>query len=216
MAGRRRDDLRRRPYLREPKTRFILYCEGKNTEPAYFAALQRNFQSALIEVQTIPGAGVPFTLATSAVKRARELKLNQRRRRKLNSFEQGDEIWAVFDRDEHPRFEEAINLCKANNVGVARSIPCFELWLVLHLQDFDKPDGRHAVQAHLDALLPEYDKDGTKTPNCADLVQHIEDAEERARRQLLRRIEEGGEYHPPSTTVGQLTQSIRVAAAKSV
>lgn len=28
--------LRRRRPVREPKRRFILYCEGRNTEPAYF------------------------------------------------------------------------------------------------------------------------------------------------------------------------------------
>ena len=31
--------LRRRGPLREPKRRFILYCEGRNTEPAYYQAI---------------------------------------------------------------------------------------------------------------------------------------------------------------------------------
>src|SRR5262245_10703093 len=33
-------DLQRRPAIRTPKRRFILYCEGRKTEPGYFAALQ--------------------------------------------------------------------------------------------------------------------------------------------------------------------------------
>ena len=36
--------------------------------------------------------------------------------------------------------------CEEQNVGVARSNPCFELWLILHQQDYDKPEDRHAMQ----------------------------------------------------------------------
>lgn len=216
MLGPRRRDLRRHRYSREPKTRFILYCEGRNTEPAYFKAVRQAYPSSLIEIETVPNAGVPYTLARSAIEKAKELKLNRRRRRALNSFEQSDEIWAVFDRDVHPRFEEAINLCKAHNVNVARSIPCFELWLILHLEDFDKPDGRYAVQAHLEKLLPGYERSGSKIPNCDLLIEGIELAEDRALAQLARRSQEGSEFNPPSTTAGRLTRSIRVAAQKSV
>ena len=35
--------------------------------------------------------------------------------------------------------------------------PCFELWLILHERDYDRPDHRDAVQRELKKLLPEYD-----------------------------------------------------------
>ena len=215
MPRRRASDLKRRRYRREPKRRFLIFCEGRNTEPAYFKALKWVFSDALIEVETIAPAGVPYTLAKSATDRARSLELERRPRKLRNSYEEGDEVWAVFDRDEHPRFEEAVAICLLGNVGVGRSNPCFELWLILHEQDFDRPDDRHAVQAHLQTLRPEYERDGAKAPDCDDMVSRAEEAERRAEVLLARRVEERTPFGCPSTTVGQLTRSIRDAARKA-
>lgn len=212
MARRTTPKLKRGRYRREPKRRFTIYCEGKKTEPAYFAALRRAYSSALIEVNAIPAAGVPYTLASRAVERARALGLTRRSRRSLNFFEEGDEVWAVFDRDDHPRFNEAVALCETMGVGVARSNPCFELWLILHIEDFDKPDGRAAVQTHLQKLRPEYNRRRSKTPDCDDLVTKAEDAERRAEVQLARRVNEGASHGRPSTTVGRLIRAILEAA----
>lgn len=214
MASRRTPSLRRSRHQREPKRRFIIYCEGAKTEPNYLAALRRSCSGALIEVEAIPGAGVPFTIAESAADRSRKLGLSTKRRKALNSFEEGDQVWAVFDRDEHPRFDEAVALCMKNRVGIGRSNPCFEVWLILHEEDYEKPDGRRAVQAHLHALRPEYKPDGAKTPDCDDLVKRAEEAERRAEAQLIRRENEGSLYGPPSTTFGRLVRAI-LDAAKS-
>lgn len=212
MARRRTSDLKRRRHRREPKRRFIIYCEGKNTEPAYFAALRRTCTNALIEVETIGVGGVPLTLAELAVERSRSLGLSRRSRKALSFFEEGDQVWAVFDRDTHPNYNEAVTFCVQAGVGVARSNPCFELWLILHEEDYNKSNGSKAVQAHLKKLRPEYDPKGAKTPDCADLVERVEKAEDRAEKQLIRRKEEGTPFGPPSTTVGHLTRAIRDAA----
>jgi hypothetical protein len=213
MVRRTTPDLRRRRPLREPKRRFIFFCEGKKTEPSYFKVFQQSFQNALIEVEIAPEAGVPRTLAEAAADKAKELGLSSRRK-PLNSFEEHDEVWAVFDRDEHPHFEDAIALCNSRGVRVARSNPCFELWLILHGQDYDRPDDRATVQAHLRKLRPEYDPSAGKTPHCADLVTQVEIAERRAEAQLAHREAEGAAFGRPSTTVGWLTQAIRFAAEK--
>ena len=215
MAHRKFRHLKRRRPIREPKRRFIIFCEGKNTEPAYFHALQRVHRDALVEIETIGGVGVPYTLATAAKAKAQKLGLVPRSRRALNSFEERDEVWVAFDRDEHPRIDEAVLLCEQFGVGVARSNPCFELWLILHCADFDKLDDRHAVQAHLKMLRPEYDQKGRKIPNCDDLIKCIDVAERRAEAQLKHRSAEGGPYSRPSTTVGSLTLAIKIASKAS-
>ena len=151
--------------------------------------------------------GVPMTIAQRAS--------GQMKRRGRNSFEAKDQVWAVFDRDEHPNHEAAVRMCEQNRVGVARSNPCFEVWLILHEREFDRPDGRHAVQRHLKTLRPEYDPDNGKSCDCHDLVSRVEDAEARAARQLDLRHREGVPFGPPSTTVGQLTAAIRAAAQAS-
>jgi hypothetical protein len=151
-VARRPPDLKRRRHRREPRRRFIIYCEGLNTEPAYFAALRRVFRDALIDIATVPAAGVPLTLAKSATDRARELGLARGSRKAQNLFEKNDQIWAVFDRDVHPHHQEAVALCEGVGVGVGRSNPCFELWLILHEEDFDRLDDGNAVRAYLRQL----------------------------------------------------------------
>ena len=152
-----------------------------------------------------------MTIAMEAVKFAQSQGLTKKSRRKKNSFEENDEVWAVFDRDEHPNFDDAVSLCQANNVGVARSNPCFELWLILHERDYDRPDHRKDVQKALKSLRPEYDNHGRKVPDCNDLVTRVKAAEERGKVLVERRQEEGIPYGNPSTTVGILTRAIRIA-----
>ena len=132
-----------------------------------------------------------------------------------NHYEKNDEVWVVFDKDEHPRFEDAVQMCEAVGIGVARSNPCFELWLILHEQEFDGPCDRHQMQAALARVRPDYDRQGSKELNFDDLIENIEQAERRAERQLVRRLEEGAPYENPSTTVGKLTRSIRNAHSRS-
>lgn len=210
MPPRPQATLERRKASREPKRRFFLFCEGQNTEPNYFKALEKACKNAFISVETVPPAAVPLTLAQNAAK-----FLKTHRSRARNSFEEKDQVWTVFDRDEHPNHEEAIALCQSKGVGVARSNPCFEVWLILHETDYQKPDDHHQTQAYFQKLRPEYDPDQGKTPDCADLVQRVEIAEKRAESQLAQRLEEGSPHGPPSTTVGELTKAIREAAQKA-
>jgi hypothetical protein len=215
VSRRKLPELRRRVHRREPKRRFTLICEGDNTEPIYFQTLKRLFSKALIQVEIVAGAGVPRTIAELAVEKAKEIGLWPRRGKRKDSFEEKDEIWAVFDRDAHPKFDEAVNHCEAHGVNVARSNPCFEVWLILHVMDYDRPDGRHTVQQHLGRIRPEYDSSRRKIPNCAELISSLEEAEVRAERQMTRRENEGRKFGPPSTTVGLLTRTIRKAAELS-
>ena len=115
--------LRRRGPTREPKQRFTIICEGQNTEPAYFRALEATVRDALIQLIVEPAAGVPMTIAQRAVDLARQRRKDRRRRGGTDSYEENDAIWAVFDRDQHPHFDEAVGLCEAKGIGVARSKP---------------------------------------------------------------------------------------------
>ena len=207
--GRKKPDLQRRKPTRAPKRLFIIFCEGRNTEPGYFKALHRYYSGALIDVQTIGGVGVPMTLATQAAARVENIR-NPR-----DSHDAGDQVWAVFDRDDHPQHEEAVMHCENNGVGVGRSNPCFEVWLLLHIEDYHKPDNRDAVQKHLNKCILEYDHKGSKTPNYAPLLNSVEEAEKRAEIQLTNRCKEGKPYGCPSTTVFRLTRAIREASRTS-
>lgn len=149
-------DLRRKSRTRSPKRKITILCEGRNTEPDYFRAIRKLFQGALIDVQVVPGVGVPATIAEKAIEAARDSGLLKGQRKKRDSYERQDQVWAVFDRDDHPKFEESIDRCTSNSIGVAYSVPCFEAWLILHYEDLDRPDDRHDVQKQLAELCDDY------------------------------------------------------------
>ena len=201
--------LRRRRSSIAPRKRFVLFCEGKNTEPGYFEAIKRYYVSTLVEIECVPAAGVPLTIAKRA-----KAHVRSHGRHRRDSFEKDDEVWAVFDRDEHIHFAEAVNLCHDQGIRVARSNPCFELWLILHKREFDAVLDRHQILKQLERVRPDYLKD-SKTLDFDDLVVDAHDAETRAKRQLARRAEEGAPYNNPSTTVCLLTAAIRDAHANS-
>lgn len=209
MARRGIPSLARRVGARTPYRRFTLFCEGQNTEPAYFHALAARFQGTIVQIAIVPAAGVPMTIAEKAV------EAKGAPRRKKDSYEENDEVWAVFDRDDHPNHDRAIRLCEDKGVGVARSNPCFEVWLLLHLRDYDKPAGRKTVQDLLQTHLPEYDARARKIPDCRRLLAQLSAAEQRAERQLTARFNKGKAFDPPSTTVFHLTRAIAEAAAQS-
>lgn len=200
--------LRRAAPTRSAKRKFIIYSEGKNTEPHYFRAVRRDLLGALVDLEIIDAAGVPMTIAETACERAAALK---RSRGRKSSFEEGDQVWAVFDRDEHPKVAEALERCRSGNVGVAFSDPCFELWLILHFDNFDRPDDRHQVQSALAGVCEGYDPKGAKSADFSKLTLKVKEAEERAARQLERREAEGRPIRRPFTTVFRLTQEMRNA-----
>lgn len=197
---------------RPPKQKFVLISEGKNTEPEYFAAVKRHYSGALIDFIFLKGAGVPKKITETAMSESLKRGLSKGSRKKKDSYELNDQVWAVFDRDTHPEFNQPIQKCKGNGIGVAYSNPCFELWLILHFENFEKPDDHHAVQKHLETLCSDYDRKKSKTTDCGVLMDKLEDAEQRAEKQLKNRKKEGAPFGPPSTTVFELTRAIRDAA----
>lgn len=150
----RSDALRRRPARIQPKPRFLVVCEGTVTEPCYFQDV-RHIERSLIELQIEPG-GTPKTV----VKRAVSLK-NQANRDAIKQKDDNlkyDEVWCVFDIDEHPLVPEAKQQARANDIKLAISNPCFELWALLHFQDQSAHIDRAKVQHLCKSHMPGYEK----------------------------------------------------------
>lgn len=206
-----RSSLRRAKPTRAPKRRFIIYCEGEKTEPGYFGALRQLFKNSLL-IEIEPVGGVAMTVARDAVARAQREGLAQGSRKPKDSFAENDQIWAIFDRDEHPNFENAVAHCETRGVKVGRSNPCFELWLILHEEQYDRPDDRDGVCARLRELRPEYDPNGGKSCDWQNMILRLAEAEERAEKQIALRNRDSSPYGRPSTTVGRLTAAMGEAA----
>jgi RloB-like protein len=194
--------LGRRSATRDPKSRAVIVCEGLVTEPDYLSSFAREC-NALVSIKLVKGAGVPMSVVQHAMVERRTILKNS------DGFAKNDQVWAVFDRDEHPNFTQAINQAESAGVAVACSNPCFELWVVLHYQDHDAPIGRSEIQKKLRVLMAAYDDKGSKRIDFGQVRELVEIAEKRASVLEKNRRNEGAPGGNPSTTVFKLTQAIR-------
>lgn len=116
-----------------------------------------------------------------------------------------DEVWCVFDVDEHARFQAARELAQRKEIGLAVSNPCFELWLILHFREQGAPlTSKRAVE-----LLAKHIRDYHKHVRYEEMVTGYADAVERAASLERRHREVGTEGGNPSTGVYHLTERIR-------
>lgn len=126
----------RKPTARRQEQRVIrVHSEGERTEPDYLAHwCQRRGSSLRISWGTT-GAD-PMSLVRAA--RVDVRAMSRIRRPADRPF---DQVWCVFDRDDHLHINSAINEARQGGIHVAFSNPCFELWLVLHARD-------HSAELH--------------------------------------------------------------------
>jgi hypothetical protein len=177
-------------------------CEGERTEPDYIRGFERHARNATVEIEIPSEHGDPKRLVEIAKDRFRAAAAEARRLRdELLRF---DEVWCVFDRDDHPRFEEAISMARANQIALAVSNPCVELWLLLHFRDSPGAQHRRDVVRMLCGQLPNY----SKRVDFNELVAGVRDACTRACRLDSEAAAVGEEGRNPTTGFYLLTDSI--------
>jgi len=205
MASKRRNRKRRPargPAAKSPKRRLLLVCEGEVTEPSYFRGFERWARNNTVEIVVSNTHGVPLTLVQYAAEKKQQAE--EQARRKEDSFLAYDEVWCVFDVDEHPRLSDARELARSKQVELAISNPCFELWLLLHWRESPGQRHRHDLQRMLKDYVDPYDKQ----VDFALFSFGIPDAIRRARRLDEEAEEEGEAGRNPTTGVYLLTDSI--------
>jgi hypothetical protein len=197
------EGLHRRPARREPRRRILVIVEGEVTEAGYFKELRKAFRNPLVAVEIDDAGGVPKTLVERAAARKREAERDAKSRR--DEFLRYDEVWCVFDVDEHPHLPDARQQARDNGIELAVSNPCFELWALLHFQAqtafVERGDARKSLQRH----LPGYDKTlpfKRLHPNYAEAVRRAQELERR-------REDADDPGGNPSTGVHRLTERIR-------
>jgi hypothetical protein len=200
--------LRRRAPALSPKPRFLIVCEGEVTEPSYFAGLRREQQIRLLQVVVDDAGGTPKSL----VERAVTEKKDAARRAKSEKDEnlKFDEIWCVFDIDEHPLILEAKEQARAHGISLAISNPCFELWLLLHFAEQRAWIHRHSVQSACRKYLKDYEKE---VP-FEQLRGLLDDALRRAEQLESWQVNRGCQGENPSTDMHKLVHRLR-AVGKS-
>lgn len=198
--------LTRRSCLVTPKVEIVIACEGKNTEPRYFADCVAEYGAGLVRLRVLPVTGVPMTVVHAAIEE--RAKLVEKCRKSPNSFDACFRVWAVFDCDEHPRVSDALTLASKNRIEVAFSNPCFEIWPILHLEDYGAQSDRHVVQARLATLMPKYAHESRAVIDFPAIKDDFETAYKRAQKHATARQAEDVPYGNPYTSVGELVQKI--------
>ncbi|CAM5299795.1 RloB family protein [Thauera mechernichensis] len=147
--------------------RILIVTEGSKTEPLYLEEIRAAHQlhSANVEVQPGQLGTAPIQVVRYAQQLFEEGDLYKGIRPK--SF---DQVYAVFDRDDHDSYFNALNVAKSLNDWLRNddrqpvsfkaiaSIPSFELWLLLHYEDIQAPIHRDQVMARLKQHIPGYEK----------------------------------------------------------
>lgn len=152
--------LSRTKAFRDQIPTILIVCEGQNTEPSYF----NHFRLSTINVKSIGEGFNTLSLVKRASKFAKETDYEQ--------------VWCVFDRDNHPNFTSAIALARKLKFSVAYSNQAFEYWILLHFSDHQGGKmSRTEYNKNINKLLKphqvQYDGYGTKYISKAlfDLMQ---------------------------------------------
>jgi hypothetical protein len=201
-----RDQFNSRGYLerkvgnKETIPTFLIVCEGEKTEPNYF----ESFPVSTRPKVRIVGAGCE-TIAV--VNKAIELMTE---RPKTKPF---DRVWCVFDRDPSrvnntaQRFNEALRLAAQENIEVAYSNECFELWYLLHFNFYDTAVPRSDYYKKLTKLLG-YDY----AKNSDDMYVKLEDKQNQAIKRAQKLLASYEPHYPesdnPVTTVHLLVEEL--------
>lgn len=207
VSKRRLDDrdIRRRAPTRPPKRRLLIVCEGRETEPGYIREFQREVRNPRVKIW-IEKKNTPLRLVERAVRLKEEAQENAARQRDENL--RWDEVWGVFDIDEHAHIAEAQNLAQKNGIDLAISNPCFELWELLHFQDqqghIERQNARTALRRH----LPGYDK-SIDTASFSKLYEGYDAAVKRAKALDREATRHNDPRRNPTTGVYRLTLSIK-------
>ncbi len=144
--------------------------------------------------------GAPLQLVQKA---ANQQKLDRREaaRGRGDAF---NEYWCVFDRDQHPKLPDAMQLAAARGIMVAFSNPCIELWFLLHFTDqraeLDTRTAQRCAERHLGVRKQ-------LTPSALDqLVARHDQARDRA--QALDRKHSGDSNVPFGTSLPARTGTV--------
>lgn len=186
---RQQRDLERKRGRRPGYDRILIVCEDTKSAPQYFKEIRQYHRLVTANVQVEPS--MLGTAPKQVVEYAKQLFLKGDPHKRIGQ-RAFDRVYAVFDRDDHMSYHDALNIAKSLDgkhrndekrkviFQAIASVPCFELWLLLHYEDIRHGIHRNEVQRRLKIHIPNYDKGAG---GYFELTRgHLEDATLRARR----------------------------------
>jgi hypothetical protein len=174
----------------------LVVCEG-TTEQEYIDELAKFIGNPSVQIRFCRDRGSPDKII--------ELAQSECRAQAANLNPGFDEIWCVFDRDDHEHFLGPIQTAMDRKYFLAVSNPCIELWLLIHHRE--APGQLHRDQ--IKKMLKKYDKGYKKHIQFQAYRAGIENAVRVARRMDSEAAAEGARlFMNPSSTFYKLVSSV--------
>lgn len=203
--------LERKLERRGSYDRILIVSEGSKTEPNYFNEIRAAFHLHTANVVVRPSE--LGTAPIQVVQYAKQLFLKGDRHRSIQAYA-FDQVYAVFDRDDHESYFNALQLAESLDRKLRNdnkqyiqfkaipSVPSFELWLLIHFENIQSQIDRNEVLRRLKQRLPQYEK------GCKGTFALTSDRLEAAYRQaeMLERHNSGYTDPKPFTAVGDLVK----------
>ena len=151
--------LARKKPKRPPFDRVLIVTEGAKTELLYFEDIRKQ--------QRIPSAHIEVLHSALGTEPRQVVNFAHQRFLASKQFEC---VFAVFDRDDHRTYSDALaharaldNKLRNDDRQLVRffsvpTVPCFELWLLLHYQNQIAPLHRSDAFIRLKTHIPNYSK----------------------------------------------------------
>lgn len=183
---REREELFRQSNTIEKEKIIVLAFEGNDTEQIYFEEFKdsENFNDDLIYLHLLKRPKNDTNSAPSHV-----FKKLKKEAKDEYSFNDKDELWMIIDTDRWKNIPDIIDECnKLENMFVAVSNPCFELWLLLHIKKISEyteqelelilknnkvTSKKNYIDIKLTEILGSYNK---SNPKPEQFIPHIQNA----------------------------------------
>lgn len=193
---------RRSENFREVRARFLIVCEDGKSAPNYF----RDFRLSSAEIIPIGTGMSTLRLVAEAIRLREEKGLSAEKEAK-------DQTWVVMDRNSFPQddYDNAFAKAQANNIRVAHSNECLEIWFLLHFEYTAASVARSKLPNLLSGHLGT-----TYSKGMEHLYAKLEHREEQAIQNALKLVTHHEKLSSaplhncrPSTTVYVLVQEMR-------
>lgn len=166
----------------------VIAAEGYETENIYFEAMKTSLKASNVHVEVLHRDNDGESSPEHVYSRIKQFMAEY-------NIEDDDELWIVIDRDRWaPKMISSVAKCCAQNKNLRLCVsnPCFELWLLLHLEDVyhysdedkkalsvNRRCTRHKtlIKQKLSDLLNGYNE---ANYNASSLLPNIDDAINRA------------------------------------
>jgi hypothetical protein len=207
--ARRLETHRREKAKRAPYERILIVCEGKKTEPHYFQGLRLALRlyPANVVIEDRESGLDPKSIVAFAIETFKKDK----------DF---DHIFCVFDKDKHISYNAALDKIRAKRLAggatlhAITSVPCFEIWLLLHFTYTTHPFSAAGSDSNCALVIDALDGKGRilgYEKGSKDIFNVLSDKLETAIRnaEKLENFHKTSQTDNPSTKVHELVQYLK-------